>query len=170
MVRFNGVIAALGMLGLVCGTAGAEADSLPAPKGEVILTLSGPITDTNGPGVASFDMDMLDALPQHTIVTTTPWYKTAVEFKGPLLQDVLARVGARGHAVMAHAVNDYDVEIPAEDAGKGLVLATRRDGKLMPLSDKGPIFVMYPFDSDPDLKKQVYFSRCIWELEALKVE
>jgi hypothetical protein len=40
----------------------------------------------------------------------------------------------------------------------------------MPLSDKGPIFAMYPFDSDPDLKKQVYFSRCIWELEALKVE
>ncbi|MGI3903363.1 MAG: molybdopterin-dependent oxidoreductase [Janthinobacterium lividum] len=163
-------IAALGMLFLALGMTDVAAESLPAPKGKVVLTLSGPLTETNGPGVATFDMEMLDALPQHTIVTTSPWYKTPAEFRGPLLEDVLARIGARGHAVMAHAINDYDVEIPAEDASRGLVLATRRDGKPMPLSDKGPIFAMYPFDSNPDLKKQVYFSRCVWELESLIVE
>ncbi len=167
MVRLSAVIVAIGMSGLPWS---AAAESLPVPKGEVILAVTGALTETNGPGEASFDLEMLDALPQHTIVTTSPWYKTAVEFRGPLLDDVLARVGARGHSVMAHAANDYEVEIPAADATRGLVLATRRAGKTMPLSDKGPIFAMYPFDSTPDLKKQVYFSRCIWELVALKVE
>jgi hypothetical protein len=41
------------------------------------------------------------------------------------------------------ALNDYVTEIPAADARKfGVILALKRDGQYMPVSDKGPIFII----------------------------
>jgi hypothetical protein len=58
-----------------------------------------------------------------------------------------------------------------EDASKyGVILARQMDGKTMSIRDKGPLFVMYPFDQLPELKTSVYFSRCIWQLHAISVE
>ena len=170
MRRYLGAVIGAASVAAAWGASPAGAEPLPPPRGEVVLTVTGALAETNDGDAAAFDMAMLDALPQRTIVTATPWYDRRVAFSGPLLRDVLARVGARGKAVAAHAVNDFDVEIPAADADRGLVLATGRDGARMPLSDKGPIFAMYPFDDDPGLRSQVYFTRCVWELESLRVE
>ena len=37
------------------------------------------------------------------------------------------------------------------------------------LSEKGPLFVMYPFDTQPALRTAVYFSRCIWQLKSIEL-
>lgn len=153
---------------LVLVAPGAQA--LERPKGRVILTVSGRIGIRNAEKTAEFDMDMLAALPQHTFSTKTPWYPEAHQFTGPLLRDVLAAVGAQGKNLRAIALNDYKVDLPVGDALKfNLVLARLMDDKPMPVRDKGPLFLIYPFDADETLRNERYYSRSAWQLKALDV-
>ena len=116
-------------------------------------------------------MAMLAALPQFSFTTRTPWYKTAKKFTGPLLRDVLSAVGATGKTLSAVAINDYKVEIPADDANKfSVVMARLMDDQPMPLRDKGPLFIIYPYDSSEDLRSERYYSRSAWQLRKLVVK
>ena len=156
-------------LALLAQRAAAQA-ALAAPAGPVLLTVSGRIQQRNAGERAQFDAAMLDALPQHTITTRTPWYAEARAFTGARLRDVLAAAGAEGRGVRAIALNDYRVDIPMDDVKRHDVIVARLlDGKPMPVREKGPLFVMYPFDTQPELRTAVYFSRCIWQLQALEV-
>ncbi|OGA97972.1 MAG: hypothetical protein A3E25_22035 [Burkholderiales bacterium RIFCSPHIGHO2_12_FULL_69_20] len=149
--------------------------SLPAwaldpPKGKVLLSITGQLTRANAAGRADFDRAMLDALPQHSFTTSTPWYKAPHKFSGPLLRDVLAAAGAQGSTLRAVALNDYKVQIPADDAQRYKVLmATRLDDKPMTLRERGPLFIIYPYDDSADLRSERYYSRSAWQLRRLEV-
>ena len=145
--------------------------ALDKPKGRPILTVTGKIGDTNADQAARFDMDMLAALPQQTFTTHTPWYETPKKFTGPLLSDVMALVKADGKTLKAKAINDYAIEIPMEDLVKHKVMLARLlDDQPMAIRDKGPLFVIYNFDSDAELRKSTYYERCIWQLKSLEVK
>lgn len=149
----------------------AQSTALPAPKDRVVLTIGGQIGVRNQGPHAVFDMAMLDALPQHTFTTLTPWDDKPVTFRGPRLRDVLTTVRAQGRQLRATALNDYRIVIPMEDAQRfDVVIATRKNGEPMPVRDKGPLFIVYPFDSDPALKDKRYYERSIWQLKAIDVE
>ena len=155
---------------LALGAARATSAALPAPTGPVVLTLTGRVSNRNAGDAAAFDMAMLEALPQREIVAPTPWYDEPRRFAGPLLRDVLAAAGATGTTLRASALNNYRVEIPFDDAVRhDVVLARLLDGKPMSVREKGPLFVMYPFDRKPELRNAVYYSRCIWQLRAIEV-
>lgn len=162
-------IAALGSgLG---GAVSAQPGTLAQPKDRVLLTVGGQIGVRNQGTQAVFDLAMLDALPQHTFTTQTPWDDKPVTFRGPRLRDVLAAVRAQGRQLRATALNDYRIVIPMEDAQRfDVVVATRKNGELMPVRDKGPLFIVYPFDSDPALKDKRYYERSIWQLKAIDIE
>ncbi|MGA8515811.1 MAG: molybdopterin-dependent oxidoreductase [Burkholderiaceae bacterium] len=150
---------------------GAFEISRETPKGAVILTVNGKIGIKNTPEAAVFDTAMLEALPQHSFVTATPWFKVPVRFTGPLLKDVLQAVKATGTNVKAIALNDYKINIPLEDALKyDLLLARQIDGRVLSVREKGPLFVIYPFDRHPELRNLTYYSRSIWQLKALSIE
>jgi hypothetical protein len=150
--------------------AAPAAQALDRPKGRVVLTVTGRIGIRNAGKAAEFDMDMLAALPQHTFSTRSPWYPQAHQFTGPLLRDVLAAVDAQGKNLRAIALNDYKVDLPVGDALKfNLVLARLRDDKPMPVREKGPLFLIYPFDADETLRNERYYSRSAWQLKALDV-
>ena len=148
----------------------AAAAGLPAPTGEVVLTVSGKIATTNAGATATFDMAMLEALPSRATETETPWTKGKVAFRGPLGSALLDQIGATGTTLKITALNDYAVEVPIEDFRKWpVILATRRDGKPMPVRDKGPIFVIYPFDLDHSLYNELIFSRSAWQVKSIEV-
>ncbi|PXW93555.1 hypothetical protein C7444_11966 [Sphaerotilus hippei] len=141
-----------------------------APAGRVILSITGQVGKPNAGAQADFDMDMIAALKQVSFTTTTPWHQGARRFTGPLLRDVLAEAGARGTTVRAIALNDYKVDVPFEDAQTHeLILARLLDGKPMTVREKGPLFLVYPYDSDPELKSQRYYNRSAWQLRRLEV-
>lgn len=145
--------------------------ALDKPSGAPVLTLSGKIGATNADKKAVFDAAMLAALPQHTFTTNTPWYKAPVKFTGPLLADVLRAAKASGTTLRAVALNDYKVAIPADDATRFKVVVARLiDDKPIPVREKGPLFVVYPFDSDSELRTTKYYDRSIWQLKAIEVE
>jgi len=87
------------------------------------------------------------------------------------MEKLMAAVGARGKTVRAVALNDYAITIPVEDfARHGVILALKRDGQYMPIRDKGPLFVIYPYDSKPELKTQIYYARSAWQVKRLEVQ
>jgi len=135
------------------------------------LTVSGKIGVTQQDGRVVFDRTKLEALPQKTFTTQTPWDDKPTRFSGPLLRDILTAVQAQGTQIKAIALNDYKVTIPVADSQKyDMVLALRMNGDLMSIRTKGPFFIVYPFDSAPELRSSTYYSRSIWQLKAIEVE
>ena len=162
--------ALFGALALVLFVPAALAAGLTTPKGEVILTVSGRIATTNRDATAVFDRDMLEALPGRTTETETPWTKGRARFRGPLGSALLDAVGAEGTTLHIVALNDYAVDVPVEDFRKWpVILATRKDDQPMSVRDKGPLFVIYPFDLDRGLYNEKYFSRSAWQVKSIEV-
>jgi len=149
----------------------ARAEALPPPVAKPILTVTGKIAVTNGGGKAVFDREMIEALGETSFSTSTPWYDGQHKFEGVPLATLLDTVGAAGDRLVVTALNDYVTEIPVEDARKfGVLLALKRDGQYMPVSDKGPLFIIYPFDSNSALKAQVYYKRSAWQVSRIEVK
>jgi hypothetical protein len=148
----------------------APVHALDRPSGPVVLTLTGRVRLPNDGQSANFDMAMLERMPQTSFSTATPWYAQPRKFTGPLLREVLAAAGAGGTLLRAVALNDYWVEIPVEDTARHDVIVARLlDDKPMAVRDKGPLFVIYPFDAHPELRNPVYYSRSAWQLRTIEV-
>jgi hypothetical protein len=144
--------------------------ALPVPKDKVILTVSGKISVFNDDKTAKFDRDMLEALGQASFTTSTPWYDAPVNFSGVPMAKLMQTVGASGETVVAAALNDYETKIPISDFAQfGVLLALKRNGDYMPVREKGPLFIVYPYDSDAELKSQKYYGRSAWQLARLTV-
>jgi hypothetical protein len=149
----------------------ANAAMLPQPSGKAILTIAGRITTTNEAGTARFDRDMLERLGVSGFQTSTPWYDGLVQFEGVRMDRLMQEVGAAGDTVVAYALNDYSTKIPMADFARyDVILALKRDGEYMPVRDKGPLFIVYPYDSSPELKHQRFYSRSAWQVAKLVVE
>jgi hypothetical protein len=149
----------------------ARAQALPNPAGKVILTVTGKISKTNAPGRAEFDRAMLGGAGIFTMYTSTPWTEGVVKFEGVLARDLLAAVGAIGETVSAIAINDYAVEIPVSDLMEHpVIIAYSMNGKPMSVRDKGPLWIIYPLNSHPELDTQTYHSRMIWQLRELTLK
>lgn len=117
-----------------------------------------------------FDRAALEALPASVIVTSTIWTDGTHEFTGVYLSDLLAAVGAPNSAIRATALNDYGIDIPAEDAAPGAALiAYRMDGQPMSIREKGPLWIVYPYDTQPKYRTEVIYSRSIWQLDRIEV-
>ena len=144
--------------------------ALEPPTSPPVLTVSGKLSKPNAGPAAVFDMSMLERMAQISVVTHTPWFPQARKFTGPLLRTVLAAAGAQGAALRAITLNDYRVDIPFDDALRiDVVLARLLDDKPMPVRDMGPLFIIYPFDQQPQLRNAVYYSRCAWQLKGIEV-
>jgi hypothetical protein len=142
-----------------------------APTGKVILTVSGRITVTNSGNVELFDRAMLEALGTTGFETMTPWYNEPVRFDGVPMERLMQAVGATGTSVTAVALDDYSTDIPISDfRSYGVILAMKRNGVYMPVRDKGPLFIVYPYDSKPELKHQRFYSRSAWQVSKLIVK
>lgn len=161
----------LGFAFLLVVLTGAGAEPLAKPAGTPILIISGNIANTNEGQTAMFDRDMLEAIGMETVETKTPWYAGISRFEGVPLDKLMQRVGASGTSVRAVALNDYETAIPLEDFKKfDVILALKRDGNYMPVRDKGPLFIIYPYDNDAELRSQTYYARSAWQVAKLVVE
>ena len=135
---------------------------------EAILTVEG---RTRQATAFEFEMADLEALPQATVVTTTPWHDGVVEFAGVPLATLMEEVGATGDVAYITALNGYAVEVPISDFGEfGVILAAKANGEYMPVSDKGPLFVVYPFDALPELQSEQYLMRAVWQVKSITIE
>lgn len=160
----------LGLL-LALGTAAyAEAETMPAPQGPVILTVSGDLMTIDTDGIILFDRAALTDLPPTTFETSTIWTDGVHSFTGVSLHTLAQTLGVHDGQFLATAINDYTVEIPVSSAVEGgPIIAYLMDGEEMSVRDKGPLWVIYPYDRDADYRTEVIYSRSIWQLERLEI-
>jgi hypothetical protein len=145
-------------------------EPLPEPRGNVMLTVCGDISRTNGEGVARFDRAMLKALPSRTIATHTPWHQGVGRFEGPLGAALFEAVGARGDQARVIALNGFEADVPVSDFSRyGVILAMRHDGEAMPIRRFGPLFVLYPFDARPELLNEEIRFRSVWQVARIEI-
>lgn len=148
----------------------ANCAEIPSPAGAVVLKVSGEIANANNGTEADFDMAALEAMKGREATMETPWTEGTTAFSGPLLRSILDTVGAHGKTIRLVALNDYSADIPVGDATElDTILATKMNGKAMSVRDKGPLFLIYPFDQSSDLYNEKYFSRSVWQIKEVKV-
>ncbi|MDQ7735051.1 molybdopterin-dependent oxidoreductase [Halomonas sp. SpR1] len=145
--------------------------ALEVPEGPVILVVSGKIGLPNVGNEAHFDKAMLEALGQHETITRTPWYDGMTRFSGPLGRAILEAAGAEGESIRVVALNEYAATIPVSDfENYDVIFAMQANGKALRVRDQGPLFVIYPFDTHPELLNEEIFSRSVWQVARIVVE
>ncbi|SIS94596.1 hypothetical protein SAMN05421759_10769 [Roseivivax lentus] len=162
-------IAALG-LAAFWHPAPVAANDLPVPEGPVLLTVTGAIDTTNAEDAAHFDLDMLQAVGTETFETSTIWTEGTQSFTGVPLQALMARLGVDQGTIRATAINDYAIEIPLDDpTSQAAILAFAIDGSPISRRQKGPLWLVYPFDSGTQFRSEVIYARSIWQLDRIHV-
>lgn len=160
----------VGVLALaIAGPAWAE--NRPPPPGlAVVLTVSGAIAGADADGVVQFSLADLAALGEVEFSTSTIWTEGVVTFTGVPLSRVLDHVGATGGTLVLTALNDYSASKPASEVEpEAPLIAYLRDGVAMPVRDKGPLWVVYPYDASPAYQSEIVFSRSVWQLARIHV-
>lgn len=118
----------------------------------------------------ALSLETLDGFEQVTFTTTTTWTDGEVEFSGVPIKTLLSQLGVEGETLQMIALNDYAVSMPiSELEDDAPIVATRMNGAPMTVRDKGPFWVVYPYDSDEKYRTETVFSRSIWQLNRLRV-
>lgn len=148
----------------------ASAESLPAPEGPVILTVSGNIENTQDGEAARFDLEQLKQIDSKLLDVQTRWTDEAHEYYGPRLLALLKQVGATGQTVRMIALNDYAIDVDLAYIEKyDPILAWRDNGQVMRVRDKGPLWVILPVDQYPYLNEGDHSAKMIWQLTAIEI-
>lgn len=130
---------------------------------ETILTLTLPSGEAHS--LSRLD---LNNLQQTSFTTSTIWTDGEMRFSGVSLADLIEAYDITAQTVEAVALNNYAVTFPVEEAlSANALLATQMNEKAMSVRDKGPVWIVFPFDSDASLRSEVYYSRSIWQLVGL---
>jgi len=166
--RFGSFVFVLAALLGIVSTALTPAFALDSGKPGDILQVS-----FDGPGSAEdrlFDLQALQDIGTESFVTTTIWTDGPHEFTGVPLYALMQHLGITDQEIRAYALNDYSVLIPASDARPGgPILAFSQDGAPIPRRLKGPLWIVYPYDSSPEFRSEKIYARSIWQLNRLVI-
>ncbi|MCX7207953.1 MAG: hypothetical protein NT086_18630 [Proteobacteria bacterium] len=144
------------------------ANSVAAKSHKIILSVSSRAAVV--PEI-QLDDEQFDKIPQISMTVQTPWYQTPQTFEGPLLRDILKLAEIKDGDIKLIALNEYTIKFPVSDAFKyDVILARKRNGKIMTVRDKGPLFLIYPFHQHAELIKPEYFRRSSWQLNSIRAE
>ena len=152
--------------GLVAGLLTCVA-ALPAFAQQTLLRVSGDIA-ANAP--ATFSDADLSALPLNEFQTGTIWTDSVQTFAGPTLQALLDAVEAGPGDLELVAANNYKVLLPRDEIEETVpIIANRINGDAFGIRDKGPLWVVFPFDSDPRYQNEEVYAFSIWQLTEIRV-
>ena len=139
----------------------------PAGAGDTILAVTGKVTG----GEMNLTLAEIEALGSARIVTTTPWHDGKVVFEGVPMARFLEAVGAHGKSAYVQALNDFTIEIPISDLTRfDAILAYKTNGNYMEVVDKGPLFIVFPYDDVAEVRNALYHSRSVWQIYSIEIE
>lgn len=147
-------------------------DAIPAPAGEVVLTVTGDISAENSDDGLAFDLATLEKLGLVKYTVPDPWLNADIEYSGVLLSDLLAAAGASESATTVHltAIDDYQVDIAIADIKKWpVLLATQSNGNHMAIDAGGPTRIAFPYNQFPEIDQLSYKDFWIWSITRMEV-
>lgn len=132
----------------------------------VILSLQDSKT---GQSTTFTDAELM-ALPQQSFETATIWTEGVIAFSGPTLKSVIDYAGVALGDVELYAINDYNVVLPIEKIGDSApIIANRINGEPFSVRDKGPLWIVFPYDDGAEYNTEEYFALSVWQLNRLNV-
>lgn len=132
--------------------------------------LAEPLLITGPDGEFSFSQQDILALSDQEVITETPWTDGTLTFRGAPLAAVLSEAGIERGWVNARGLNNYSVNLPVKQVfAAQAFLAVHMNGELMRIKDKGPFWIIFPWDEHPDLLTRDIRSWSVWQLQALSV-
>ncbi len=125
-----------------------------------------------GPGgERAYSVDELREMGETEITTTTPWTDRVERFTGVTLAQILGGAAPMGGTLRLIALNDYESQMPVADVDHDVpLIAYWRDGQPMSIRDKGPFWVVFPFDSGVQFQSEQIYSRSVWQLVRIVIE
>lgn len=149
------------------GVQGVQAESAAQ---DVVLTVTGG-PDSSGASIAgSYTLADLMAMPKTEFATTTMWTDGVQTFEGVDLRVFLDSLNVTSGRMIATAINDYSIEMPISDVKLGgAMIAYKLNNDVMSVRDKGPLWIVYPYDSAAEYQSEVVFSRSIWQMNRLEI-
>lgn len=132
----------------------------------VLLTVSA----ADGTAIKTYDLAALEGLGATSFATSTIWTEGTQTYTGVSLVALFKDIGVTEGEINAVAINNYSAPIPVSDAVEGgPILAYLVNGETMSIRDKGPLWLVYPFDSNSDYQSETIYSRSIWQLDRLQL-
>lgn len=147
-------------------------DSIPAPTGEVILTVTGKIGIKNDGDALRLDMETLEKFGVVEYPLNDPWLKEKMTYQGVLMSDFLKMIQADSSAEIVHivALDNYEIDLAVQELNKWpVLLATRANGKYMDVSENGPTRIIFPFDQFSEIDPKIYRDLMIWNIASMEV-
>ncbi|MGI3171487.1 molybdopterin-dependent oxidoreductase [Pseudooceanicola sp. C21-150M6] len=118
----------------------------------------------------SFSDGGLRGLPAESFSTTTIWTEGTQHFTGVSVAWLLDYLDIDEGRLQLTAANAYQITIPVEELMTSkAILAYDRNGRPMTLRDKGPLWLVYPYDSGPEYQNEKIYANSIWQLEDINV-
>jgi hypothetical protein len=127
----------------------APVTPLPAPAGEAVLRITGVTRGNVSARTTKVDLATLDAVAHESVTVREPFLKHDVTFTGVRMSELLRRAGVKASArtLHMHALDDYQVDLPIAEIAADGMLATRADGKPIPIAKGGPIRLIFTASS-----------------------
>lgn len=159
-------ILALAMAGLAAFTISIATTQIAAA--ETILTVTHTATAGGTAVKTEYDLAALQALPKSSFETKTEWTEGVQTFEGVEVQALMAALGVTSGTMTATAADGYMLEIPAAEMMiSGPIVAYSMNGAALP-ADKGPLWIVYPYDRAPEFNTEDTVSRSIWALTQIE--
>lgn len=134
---------------------------------DILLKVTG---DIAGSEEIAFSDSALLELPQIEYATSTIWTDGILTFRGPTLDAVLAAAGAGPGDLELIAANNYRVILPREMIESGApIIANRIDGNPFSIREKGPLWAIFPYDSDERYQTEEIYALSVWQLVGIRV-
>jgi hypothetical protein len=145
----------------------------------LINTLTGPALGQDGNALRltvsqsetiQLSLEELDALDQIEFTTNTIWLSGETHFSGVSLKALLRQFAIKGNKIEMTALDGYAVSMPIADLEDDApIISTRLNGKIIPIRENGPYWVVFPYDSDKKYQTEINFARSIWQLKHIRV-
>lgn len=169
-----GYMTPLGILILCCQslawspTAQAN-EELPAPVGEVLLTITGLPHPHTGDEL-QLDMAALTRMPATQFTTLTPWHDQPQQFTGVRLSTLLQTIGSSSSEFIAVGLDDYKFTVADLDFDKyPIIVAYHQNGEAISVRNLGPLRIIMPYSEFPELQTQINESRSVWQLVKMEL-
>lgn len=124
-------------------------------------------TKPNGEAV-KVSMDQLMELPATEFYTSTPWTNGVQKFKGVSFDLLIDTYGLDADQVRVAALNDYNVIVPTSVLrADGAILVYHLNDAEMSVREKGPFWVVFPYDKDARLQTDTFWSYSVWQVKSI---
>lgn len=112
----------------------------------------------------------LEKLPPHFITTSTN-YTPKDTFVGVKVSDFIKNYEVKGSKIRVFAWDAYSFTLPIDEADKyNAIIAYKKSGKYMNVSELGPFAIIYPRDENPELDRLSVDAKTVWQVKSLEVK